>query len=200
MNKKNIILIILSIFVSLIFIGFDFFMQKKELQPEGNISFKMSELDIEDISRYIEMARKDNDAVKILGDWELWRYPKPKIEEKEEKKEKKHYVIYKVLRHGNREAIVNPEDRNEIWEFYGVFIVNKKPFAIFVNPKLKNTKYKIVTVGDKLNDNLLIDKITKSKIYIKFPVAENKFETLELKVFYVDLEQFTKKLKKGVKK
>ncbi len=199
MTKKNIFLIIISLIAVLIYTGIDFFLQNQELKPEVNVSFKMSELNVEDISKYIELARKDNDAITVLGNWELWRYPKPKIEKKE-KKEKKHYIKYTVRKIGNREAIINPEDRNEIWEFYGVFVVNKKPFAIFVNPKLKTSKYKIVTVGDKLNDYLFIDKITKSKIYVKFPIGKNKFETLELKVFYVDLEQFKKKLKKELKK
>ncbi len=199
MSKKNVLLITLSLVVTGIYVGIDFLLQNKELQPETQISFKLSELNIEDISKYIKIAQKDNDAVDILGNWELWRYPKPQIKE-EEKKEEKHYVEYRIQKRGNREAIINPEDRNEIWEFYGVFIINKKPFAIFVNPKLKTSKYKIVTVGDKLNDNLLIDKITKSKIYVKFPIGKDKFETLELKVFYVNLEQFKKKLNKELKK
>ena len=199
MNKKNAILIVLSLIITVIYIGVEFLLQNEELKSEAQVSFKLSELNIEDISKYIKMAQKDNDAIDILGNWELWRYPKPQIK-KEEKKEEKHYIEYRIQKRGNREAIINPEDRNEIWEFYGVFIVNKKPFAIFVNPKLKTSKYKIVTVGDKLNDNLIIDKITKSKIYVKFPIGENKYKTIELKVFYVDLEQFKKKLKKELKK
>ncbi|NPA54305.1 MAG: hypothetical protein GXO21_06525 [Aquificae bacterium] len=195
--NKNLIIFIISLLLLSIYILVDFFMQRKELFPEDNLSFKMKSIEIIDISFLIKNQLEDND-ISILSEWELWRYPKPEIKEekKEDKKEKK-YIRYTITKEGNREYIVNPENPNEIWGFYGVFLVNKKSFAIFYNPE-KN-EYKIVVEKDRLTDNLIVDKITSSKIIVKFPVSEKKYEKLELKVFFVDLEQFKKKLEKEFK-
>ncbi len=199
--NKNIVLAVVSFLLVGIYIGVDFLLQKHSLLPEEEVKFKIKTLDIIDISSLLERVRADNEGIEYISQWELWRYPKPQIKEEKKKVEgEKHYIHYQLARKGNREFIINPEDRKDVWEFYGVFIVNRKPFAIFYNPYKKEGKYKVVTEKDKLNDNILIDKITHSKIFIKFPVAKDKYETLELKVFYVDLEKFKKKLERENKK
>ncbi len=198
--KKNIILALITVLLTGIYIGYDFYTQEKSLKPDTSYSFKLNELDIPDIKKFIEKVEEDNDGVKVLSNWELWRYLPPKVKEEKKEGETKEYPVYEVIKRGIREAIINPTDRNDVWEFYGVFIVNKKPFAIFVNPRNKTQKYRVVTVGDSINKNLKIVKITKSKIVVQFPVSEKEKKNLELKVFYVDLEQFKKKIQKELKK
>jgi hypothetical protein len=196
--KKNLILFAVSGIVLLIYVSIDFFSQRREIFSKEKVHFKISSLEVVDIENLIKKQLKPEEIEKTLGDWELWRYMKPEVEE--EKTQSKQYIQYEVRRKGNREIIVNPLNRQEAWEFYGVFIINKRPFAIFYNKYAKEGKYKVVTIGDKLNDDLIIDKITSSKIVVKFPVGENKYDKLELKVFYVDIEQFKKKLERESKR
>jgi len=196
--KKNLILFAVSGMVLLIYVSIDFFSQRREIFSKEKVDFKVSSLEVVDIESLIKKQLKPEEIEKTLGDWELWRYMKPEVEGEET--QEKQYIQYTVRRKGNREIIVNPLNRQETWEFYGVFIINKRPFAIFYNKYAKEGKYKVVTVGDKLNDDLIIDKITPSKIVVKFPTGENKYDKLELKVFYVDIEQFKKKLERESKR
>ncbi len=196
--KKNLILFAVSGMVLLIYVSIDFFSQRREIFSKEKVDFKVSSLEVVDIESLIKKQLKPEEIEKTLGDWELWRYMKPEVEGEET--QEKQYIQYTVRRKGNREIIVNPLNRQEAWEFYGVFIINKRPFAIFYNKYAKEGKYKVVTVGDKLNDDLIIDKITPSKIVVKFPTGEDKYDKLELKVFYVDIEQFKKKLERESKR
>ncbi len=192
---KNKILVLLSVLIVAVYITVDFFIQNKNLMPEEKIEFKLKSISIPDIKKYISI-KVDND---YLGEFELWRYRRPEVKKKE-KKEERNYVIYQVRKIGKRQAIINPQDRRDIWEFYGVFLVGKKRFAIFFNKNLREHKYRIVTSGDRLTEDLIIDKITSKKIFVKFPVRKNKYQTLELNVFYVDIEKFKKKMEEESKK
>jgi len=192
---KNKILVLLSVLIVAVYITVDFFIQNKNLMPEEKIEFKLKSISIPDVKKYISI-KVDND---YLGEFELWRYRRPEVKKKE-KKEERNYVIYQVRKIGKRQAIINPQDRRDIWEFYGVFLVGKKRFAIFFNKNLREHKYRIVTSGDRLTESLIIDKITSKKIFVKFPVRKNKYQTLELNVFYVDIEKFKKKMEEESKK
>ncbi len=198
--KKNFVLLVLSLVVSALYITFDFIMQKKELTPKEKITFSMNFIHIVNIEPLLKVNYSDNDIKNTIGNWELWRYRKPEVKEEKSEKKKKTYIEYKLRKIRGREVIYNPKNRKESWEFYGVFIVNKKPFAIFYNPYKKEGKYKILTEGDELAKNLKIDKISPVKIILKFPISEEEYKTLELKVFYVDIEKFKKKLEKESKK
>ncbi len=194
--NKNVILTGISAVFLLFYILVDFFIQSKDMEPDRKIEFRLKSIDVPDLKKYMEI-QGGNDTV--LGEFELWRYRKPVVKKEEKKKKERKYIIYKLVKIGNREAIANPENRNDIWEFYGVFFVGKKRFAIFYNKNLKEHKYRFVTKGDRLTEDLIIDKITSKKIYVKFPVSKKEYKKLELKVFYVDIEKFKKKLKEEMK-
>ncbi len=154
-------------------------------------NFKISQLNIPEIK--INIIKSD-----VLADYNIWDVIITQTSKEIKTGQgiiKKVFPKYEVKKFGKVEAIYkvgNPKDR---WEFYGIIKKGKDSFAIFYNPNLKENKWKLVKEGEKIDENLTVNKIGSKNIIITYYKNENEIEELQLKVFYVEEEKFKRKEK-----
>ncbi len=153
-------------------------------------SFKISTLNIPEIKTKLEHTG-------ALSTYSIWDLDLKKLgKEKPVTEEGEVFYQYEVKKFGKNEAVVRvgDEDKNNRWELQGIVKKNSKVMAVFYNPSKK--KIKLVSKGEVLEDSLTVEEIEPNLIVVKYPKSKNEYETLKLKVFYVDLEAYKKKKKR----
>lgn len=151
--------------------------------------FKISTLSIPELNTKLTQENG-------LSDYSIWDLDLKKLEkEGVVKREGKVFYKYEVKKFGKNEAIVRvgETDSKNRWELHGIVKKNSKTMVVFYNPS--NKKVKLLSKGEVIEDSLIIEEINPNQIVVKYPKNENEYETLELKVFYVDVETYKKKKK-----
>ncbi len=151
--------------------------------------FKISTLSIPELNTKLTQENG-------LSDYSIWDLDLKKLEkEGVVKREGKVFYEYEVKKFGKNEAIVRvgETDSKNRWELHGIVKKNAKTMVVFYNPS--NKKVKLLSKGEVIEDSLIIEEINPNQIVVKYPKNENEYATLELKVFYVDVEAYKKKKK-----
>ncbi len=190
MGKKSFLL---SLIVFVLTVGYFYkdFKDKINYINSQVSNFKISQLNIPEIK--INIIKSN-----VLADYNIWDVIITQTSKEIKTGQgviKKVFPKYKVKKFGKVEAIYkvgNPKDR---WEFYGIIKKGKDSFAVFYNPNLKENKWKLVKEGEKIDENLTVNKIGSKNIIITYYKNENEIEELQLKVFYVEEEKFKRKEK-----
>jgi len=179
----------LTTLIGLLYYFYTDFTSRENAIKSVKADFKISTLSIPKLN--IKLIQENG-----LSNYLIWDLDLKKLEKEGVVKRKEEiFYEYEVKKFGKNEAIirVGETDSENRWELHGIVKKNSRTMVVFYNPS--NKKIKLVSKGEKIEDSLIIEEINPNQIVVKYPKSENEYKTLELKVFYVDVEAYKKKKK-----
>ncbi len=122
--------------------------------------------------------------------WRLTRAAEEDVVVSDPATEQQH--AYAVKKFAGVEAVYQLDNEKNRWEFYGVARRPDSLYGIFFNPSFEKRKWRMLATGEELAGGLSLRQINGKRALVISQTEAGPLE-LELKVFYIDMEDFRKK-------